>query len=71
MDSYMPCKTMAHSTKFMHGDPEDFFYPSLNEYLPNYSAYHSVLCVMSKYLSKIQQLGLDSGKSQDIPLWNA
>jgi hypothetical protein len=56
---------------FMHGDPEDFFYPFLNEYLPSYSAYRSVLCVMSKYLSKIQKLGLDSGKSRDIPLWNA
>jgi len=56
---------------FLHGDPEDFLYPFLNGYLPKYSAYRSALCIISKYLTKIQQLGLDSGKSQDIPLWNA
>src|ERR1700683_91562 len=56
---------------FMHDDPADFFYPFLNKFLPNYSVYRSVLCVIEKYLTKILQLGLDAGKSQDIPLWNA
>jgi hypothetical protein len=56
---------------FLHDDPEDFFYPFLNKILPNYSAYRSVLCIIDKYMGKIQQLGLDAGKSQDTPLWKA
>jgi hypothetical protein len=49
----------------------DNLYPFLNNILPNYSAYRSVLCVIEKSLTKIQQLGMDSGKSHDIPLWKA
>jgi hypothetical protein len=56
---------------YMEDDPEEFLYPFLNKIMPNYSAYRSVLCIIEKSLTKIQKLGLDAGKSQDIPLWNA
>jgi hypothetical protein len=52
-------------------NPAVFIYPFLNKVLPNYTAYRSVLCIIEKYLTKIRQLGLDSGRSQDVPLWNA
>jgi hypothetical protein len=56
---------------YMDDDPVKYLYPFLNQILPNYSAYRSVLCVIEKSLTKIQQSGLDAGKSQDTPLWNA
>jgi hypothetical protein len=56
---------------YITGDPAEFFYPFLNRILPNYSAYRSVLCLIEKYLTKIQQSGLDAGISRDTPLWDA
>jgi hypothetical protein len=52
-------------------NPVAFIYPFPNTTLPNYTAYRSVLCIVDKYLMSIWQLGLDTGRSQDIPLWNA
>ncbi|KIM77085.1 hypothetical protein PILCRDRAFT_12271 [Piloderma croceum F 1598] len=55
----------------MTDDPAEFLNPFLNRILANYSAYRSVLCVIEKYLTKIQQSGLAAGISRDTPLWNA
>ena len=59
--------------QYMDGDPAQFLYPFLHKLLPNYMVYRSVLCVIEKSLAKIQQLGLDGGKSRgyETPLWKA
>ena len=56
---------------YMEDDPAKFFYPFLDQILPNHTVYRSVLCRIEKCLAKVQQMGLDSRKSQDTPLWNA
>lgn len=56
---------------YMTDDPNQFLYPLLDKVLPNYTAYRSVLYVMEKSLTKIQQLGLDARKSENVPLWRA
>lgn len=55
---------------YLNDDPEECFYPFLKKVLPGYSAYRSVLCVIEKSLTKIQQSNLDARKSGDIPFWN-
>lgn len=55
-------------------DLEVCLYPFLKTALPTYSVYRSCLLVMDKYLTKIQDLGLDTGaRASEVvsPFWKA